>query len=125
MLTSLALNFAPNPFAALEIVFWLMGSLADRSFEHVWLALPFMAVGWLLLFTLGRPLDALTLGEDTAGTLGFDLVRVRHAIAAETRGESGLISTSRTDNRNYVLSIKSMHERPPLVGVEIPGEWKE
>lgn len=46
--------------------------------------------------------------------LGFgvdDLVRVRHAVSAETRGETGLISTSRTDNRNYVLSIKSMHER--------------
>lgn len=76
-LTSLALNLAPNPFAALEIMFWLMGSLADRSFEHVWLAAPFMMLGWLLLLTLGKPLDALTLGEDTASTLGFDLRRVR------------------------------------------------
>ena len=76
-LTSLALNLSPNPFAALEIVFWMMGSLADRSFEHVWLSIPFMAVGWTLLFTLSRPLDALSLGEDAAQTLGFDLARVR------------------------------------------------
>lgn len=57
-------------------------------------------------------LPILSPGEEHE--LGFgvdDLVRVRHAIAAETRGETGLISTSRTDNRNYVISVKSMHER--------------
>jgi len=76
-LTSLALNLAPNPFAALEIMFWLMGSLADRSFEHVWLALPFMALGWLVLLSTARPLNALTLGEDTATTLGINLASLR------------------------------------------------
>lgn len=58
-------------------------------------------------------LPMLSPGEEHE--LGFgvdDLVRVRHAVAAETQGETGLISTSRTDNRNYVVSIKSMHERP-------------
>ena len=79
-LTSLALNIAPNPYAALEIMFWLMGSLADRSFDHVWLAAPFMALAWVLLLGLGRPLDALTLGEDAAQTLGFDLRGVRHRL---------------------------------------------
>jgi iron complex transport system permease protein len=79
-LTSLALNLAPNPFAALEIVFWLMGSLADRSFDHVWLSAPFMVAGCLLLVTLGRPLDALTLGEDAAQTLGFDLRAMRRRL---------------------------------------------
>ncbi|MEM9765975.1 MAG: iron chelate uptake ABC transporter family permease subunit, partial [Pseudomonadota bacterium] len=48
-LTSLALNLSPNPFAALEIVFWLLGSLTDRSMTHVWLAAPFLIFGWLLL----------------------------------------------------------------------------
>ena len=76
-LTSLALNLAPNPFAALEIMFWLMGSLADRSFEHVWLALPFMALCWLVLLSTARPLNALTLGEDTATTLGINLASLR------------------------------------------------
>ncbi len=77
-MTSLALNLAPNPFVALEIMFWLMGSLADRSFEHVWLAMPFMILGWILLFQLGSALDALTLGEDAAQTLGFNLKRIRY-----------------------------------------------
>jgi iron complex transport system permease protein len=77
-LTSLALNLSPNPFAALEIVFWMMGSLADRSLEHVWLAAPFMAAGWALLLGLGRALDALSLGEDTAQTLGVSLRAARN-----------------------------------------------
>ena len=76
-LTSLALSLAPNPYAAMEILFWLLGSLADRSFEHVQLAAPFMVVGWILLAGLGRPLEALSLGEETARTLGVDLKRLR------------------------------------------------
>ncbi len=76
-LTALALNLAPNPYAALEIVFWLMGSLADRSMDHVWLCLPLMALGWVLMLSTARALDALALGEDTAASLGFDLVLVR------------------------------------------------
>ncbi|TDE38043.1 FecCD family ABC transporter permease [Antarcticimicrobium sediminis] len=76
-LTSLALNLSPNPFAAADIVFWMMGSLADRSFTHVWLAAPFMAVGAALLLSLGRGLDALTLGEDAAQALGVNLSGLR------------------------------------------------
>lgn len=76
-LTSLALNLAPSPYASLEIVFWLLGSLQDRSFEHLWVALPFMLVGWLLLLRLGRALDALSIGEDAAASLGFSLARLR------------------------------------------------
>lgn len=81
-LTALALNLAPNPYAALEIVFWLMGSLGDRSMAHVGLCLPLMALGWLLMLSTGRALDALALGEDTAASLGFDLVSVRLRIVA-------------------------------------------
>lgn len=76
-LTALALNLAPNPYAALEIVFWMMGSLADRSMDQVWLCLPLMALGWALMLSTARALDALSLGEDTAASLGFDLVSVR------------------------------------------------
>lgn len=79
-LTALLLSLSPNPFATYEIFFWLLGSLADRSFEHVWLVLPFCAVGWALLLTTGRALDALSLGEDTAESLGIDLARTRAAV---------------------------------------------
>ncbi|WP_238364273.1 FecCD family ABC transporter permease [Mesobacterium pallidum] len=76
-LTSLVLNLSPNPYATYEIVFWMLGSLSDRSFTHVWIALPFMVVGWGLLLTLGRGLDALTLGEDAAEAMGVSPRRMR------------------------------------------------
>lgn len=76
-LTSLALNLSPNPFAALEIIYWMMGSLSDRSMDHVWLAAPFMAIGAGLLLSRGRALDALTLGEDAAASMGVHMNRLR------------------------------------------------
>jgi iron complex transport system permease protein len=88
-LTSLVLNLSPNPFAANEIVFWMMGSLADRSMTHVWIALPFMGLGWALLLTLGRGLDALTLGEDAAGALGIGLSRLRLTLILGTASVVG------------------------------------
>jgi iron complex transport system permease protein len=76
-MTSLALNLSPNPFAALEIMFWMLGSLTDRSMTHVWLAAPFMLLGWAMLGSLGRSLDALTLGSETAASMGVELRRVQ------------------------------------------------
>ena len=70
-LIALALNLSPNPLASLEIVFWLLGSLTDRSMEHVsWVVAP-MAVGGALLLSCGRALRAWTLGEETAHSLGI------------------------------------------------------
>jgi iron complex transport system permease protein len=83
-LTSLVLNLSPNPFAASEIVYWLLGSLADRSMLHVTLAAPFILLGMALLLTLGRALDALTLGEDAAASMGVTLGRVRLLAIAGT-----------------------------------------
>jgi len=74
---SLALNLAPNMFAALEIAFWLLGSLEDRSFRHVAMAAPFMAVSWVLLLAPRSGLTALTLGEDVARTSGVRLGMLR------------------------------------------------
>jgi iron complex transport system permease protein len=83
-LTSLALNFAPSPYAALEILFWMLGSLADRSLVHVALALPLMVPGWLLVAAAARGLDALTLGEETAASLGFDPRRTQWLVITGT-----------------------------------------
>jgi iron complex transport system permease protein len=83
-LTSLALNFAPSPYAALEILFWMLGSLADRSLQQVWIALPLMIPGWLLIASAARGLDALTLGEDTAASLGFDPARTQWLVIGGT-----------------------------------------
>lgn len=69
-LMSLALTLAPNPFALAEITFWLLGGLEDRSLTHVALAAPPILTGCAILLRLGPGLDALTLGEDTAASLG-------------------------------------------------------
>ena len=76
-LIAVALNFAPSYFALQEIVFWLMGSLANRNINHVYVAAPFIVVGWFLLLSRYRFLDALTLGEETATSLGFNAQRER------------------------------------------------
>jgi iron complex transport system permease protein len=83
-LVSLVLNLSQNPFASVEMVYWLMGSLADRSLLQVWLAAPLMVAGMALLLLLGRALDALSLGEDAARSLGIDLGRARLALVAGT-----------------------------------------
>jgi iron complex transport system permease protein len=75
--TALALNLAPNPFAALEIAFWLLGSLEDRSFRHVIVATPLMALGAALLLSQRNNFRALTLGEDVAQSLGVPVDSVR------------------------------------------------
>lgn len=75
--TALALNLAPSAFAAVEIAWWLLGALTDRSMDHVLFALPFMAVGTALMLYAARGLDGLALGEDTAQSLGVDLRRLR------------------------------------------------
>jgi iron complex transport system permease protein len=80
----LALNLSQNPFASVEMVFWMMGSLADRSLTQLWISAPLILAGGALLLTIARALDALTLGEDAATSLGIDLARTRLAVVAGT-----------------------------------------
>ena len=76
-LTSLAISLAPNPFALSEIVTWLMGALTDRGWPDVWIATPPTLLGLAVLAWAGRDLDALTLGEDAARSLGVEPRRVQ------------------------------------------------
>ena len=79
-LTAFLISIAPNPFATSEIINWLMGALTDRVMDDVIMALPFIALGIVLLMTTGSALDALTLGEDGARSLGVDLKRLQWII---------------------------------------------
>jgi iron complex transport system permease protein len=76
-LMSLAISLAPNPFAMSEIVTWLMGALTDRSWREVWIAVPLTFAGIALLRLAGRGLDALTLGEAAARSLGIEPGRLQ------------------------------------------------
>ena len=70
-LTSLAISMAPNAFAMSEIVTWLMGALTDRSWREVWIAAPLTLAGIVCLSRTGKGLDALTLGDAAARSLGM------------------------------------------------------
>ncbi len=83
-LTSLVLNLSPNPYAATEIVFWLLGSLADRTRDQLLLAAPPVLLGSVLLLGCGDALRALSLGEETAASLGFRPGRVRLRVLVGT-----------------------------------------
>ena len=76
-LMSLAISLSPTPFAMSEIVTWLMGALSDRSWHDVWIAAPLTLAGIGLLLTAGRALDALTLGEAAARSLGVEPRRLQ------------------------------------------------
>jgi iron complex transport system permease protein len=81
-LTSLAISLAPNAFAASEIVTWLMGALTDRTWADVALAAPLTLAGIVLLSLAGRGLDALTLGEAAARSLGVSPGRLQALLVA-------------------------------------------
>ena len=76
-LTAFLISVAPNPYAVAEIIDWIMGSLTDRSFAEAQLAVPFIAAGCTLLLLTGRALDALTLGEAAARSMGVRLDRTQ------------------------------------------------
>jgi len=75
-LTALAITMAPDAFAMSQIVLWLNGALTDRSWSEVWIAAPLTLIGIGVLFYAARSLDALTLGEDTARSMGVDPTRL-------------------------------------------------
>ena len=113
-MTSLVLNLSPNPYATAEIVFWMMGSLADRSFDHVWIALPFCIVGAMMILSLGPALNALTLGEDTAQTMGIHLVKTRYILVIGVAAMIGalkllkLVRSAIATNSTYRKVIASL-----------------
>ncbi|MFZ1376951.1 MAG: iron ABC transporter permease [Geothrix sp.] len=76
LLTTTAGHFEVNA----QILFWLMGGLESRSWEHVWMGVPAILVACLLLLPLGRAMDLLSLGEQSAQSLGVDVRRLRRQL---------------------------------------------
>jgi iron complex transport system permease protein len=113
-LTSLAISLAPNASGAYEIMTWVMGSLADRSWDHIWLAGPFIIIGSLLLASTARAIDALSLGEAQAQSLGVDLDRLRTTILIGTSMAIGA-ATSVTGAIGFI-GLVAPHLVRPLVG---------
>ncbi|MEM6411407.1 MAG: iron ABC transporter permease [Pseudomonadota bacterium] len=76
-LMSLLMNLAPNPFSLSDMINWMLGSVANRSFDEIALAAPFLIAGSIILLANRRGLSALTLGEEAASGVGLDLRRQR------------------------------------------------
>lgn len=93
-LTALALNLMPSPYASFEIMRWVMGSLTDRTFTHVWVSLPGTIAGWILMLTTARALDALALGDEVAESLGFRLRGARGVQARVILGAALAVGSS-------------------------------
>jgi iron complex transport system permease protein len=112
--TALAMNLAPNPFAALEIAFWLLGSLEDRSMRHVTLALPFIAVAAVILMSRRGAFRALTLGEEAAQSLGVAVGRLRLiVILGVALGVGASVAVAGTIG---FIGLVAPHVMRPLVG---------
>lgn len=117
-LISLALNLAPNPYAASEIIFWLLGSLENRSYRDVLIALPFMLACAAILWSCRRFLDALSLGDDTATTLGFNVPLMRALVVGGVASGVGA-AVSISGNIGFV-GLVVPHMLRPFVGHQ-PG----
>lgn len=112
--TALAMNLSPNPFAIIEIAFWLLGSLEDRSFRHVLMAAPFILAGSALLFAYRAPLRTLTLGEDAARSLGVDVRALRIIVVLGVAcGIGGSVAVSGTIG---FIGLVAPHLMRPLFG---------
>lgn len=115
-LIALALNFAASPYAMQEILFWLLGSVANRSIDDLAIALPFMLLGWGMILYCGRFLNALTLGEETAKSMGFDVVSLRLVLVLGVACSVGA-AVSVAGNIGFV-GLVVPHLMRPFVGYE-------
>ena len=90
-LLAAVLNFAPNPFAMQELVFWLLGSVSERGLEHLWLLVPALLTGGYLILSQRRLLLGLSLGEQVAQSMGLSPRRGSRLIVL---GAALLVGTS-------------------------------
>ena len=78
-LSSLLLYFS-DPQAAASVLFWTLGSFSRASWNTLWLPIVIVFTSLLLLLGLKRTMVALQAGDETAHTLGINVVRLRLSI---------------------------------------------
>jgi len=113
---SLLLNLAPSPFALRELVLWTLGDLSDRSLTDFYVMVPVTLLGWLLLFGTGRKLNALTLGERTARSLGVNSSGLRWQVLLAVSLAVG--ASVATTGMIGFIGLVIPHLLRPLVGYE-------
>lgn len=82
--TAFLISIAPDPYATQAVIDWLMGALTDRGWADLLPALPFLVAGAAMLLLTGPALDALTLGEPAARSMGVRLGRLQALVVLGT-----------------------------------------
>ena len=113
---ALVLSLSPSPWAAGEIVRWLLGALADRGLDDLLISAPLIAIGAVLVFASRQALDALTLGEIGARSLGIDLGRAQWLLA----GGVGLVVGASVAVSGIIgfVGLVVPHLLRPLIGAK-------
>ncbi len=83
-LISLVMNLADNPMSLRDMIMWMLGSLENRTMTDLLMALPFILIGWIMMIGVGQGLNAISVGEDTAQTMGINLMWLKLRIVVGT-----------------------------------------
>ncbi|PWR71274.1 FecCD family ABC transporter permease [Methanospirillum lacunae] len=74
-------KYVADPTAKLPaITYWLMGSLSAVSMSDIFLAIPFILPGVVYCMVIGWRLNAFSLGDEEAGSLGIDTTRMKYIL---------------------------------------------
>jgi len=77
---SLVMNLAESPMSVRDMIMWMLGSLENRTTTDLFLALPFILFGWIMMINVGQGLNALSVGEDTAQSMGINLSMLKFRV---------------------------------------------
>ena len=113
---SLAINLAPSPYAIREIALWTLGDLSKVSLSGLWIMLPTTILGWAMLVGCGQSLNALSLGENTASSMGVNVSSLRWRIFIATSLAVG--ASVATVGSIGFIGLVVPHLLRPLVGYE-------
>lgn len=113
---SLAINLAPSPYAIREIALWTLGDLGKVSLNGLWVMLPTTLIGWAMLVGVGKSLNALSLGENTASSMGINVSALRWRIFIATALAVG--ASVATVGSIGFIGLVIPHLLRPFVGYE-------
>ena len=113
---SLAINLAPSPYAIREIALWTLGDLSKVSLTGLWIMLPTTIIGWLMMIGSGQALNALSLGESTASSMGVNISALRWRLFIATSLAVG--ASVATVGSIGFIGLVVPHLLRPLVGYE-------
>lgn len=79
-LTSLVVTASGDAESTRSIMFWLLGVLGAARWPTLFAVMIVGSIGMLVLWALSRHLDALSLGGDTASTMGVPVIALRYIV---------------------------------------------